>query len=38
VGGRMSIMINVDNVHIFDTDTEVSLTYEFKKEQAAAAR
>lgn len=35
VGGRMNVVINVDNIHLFDTDTEESLTYERKKEELA---
>ncbi len=36
VGGRMDIVVNIDNVHVFDADTEQSLTYEAKKEEFAA--
>lgn len=32
VGGRLSIAVNLDNMHIFDRDTEVSLAYESKNE------
>jgi multiple sugar transport system ATP-binding protein len=31
VGGRMGAVMNLDNMHIFDRDTEASLAYEFKK-------
>jgi multiple sugar transport system ATP-binding protein len=37
VGGRMGAVLNLDNMHIFDADTELSLSYEFKQEQSAAA-
>jgi multiple sugar transport system ATP-binding protein len=37
VGGRMGAVLNLDNVHIFDADTELSLSYEFKQEQATTA-
>jgi multiple sugar transport system ATP-binding protein len=30
VGGRLGIAINLDNMHIFDRDTEISLAYESK--------
>jgi len=33
VGNRMGFAINMDNMHIFDADTEVSLAYEYKKER-----
>lgn len=36
VGGRMSAVVNVDNIHLFDVDTEQSIAYEYKKEQMAA--
>jgi multiple sugar transport system ATP-binding protein len=31
VGARMNLIINIDNIHIFDANTEESLTYEFKQ-------
>ena len=38
VGSRMSVVVNIDNIHIFDVDTEQSVAYEFKKEKLAAAK
>lgn len=35
IGGRLRLMLNIDNMHLFDADTEVSLSYEFKQEEAA---
>jgi multiple sugar transport system ATP-binding protein len=32
VGGRITVTMNLDNMHIFDVDTEVSLAYEYKQE------
>lgn len=32
VGGRLDVVMNLDNMHIFDKDTEISLAYEYKKE------
>jgi multiple sugar transport system ATP-binding protein len=32
IGGRLGLVVNMDNVHIFDNDTEVSLAYEWKQE------
>ncbi len=36
VGARITTVINIDNIHLFDPDTEVSLTYDYKQEQLAA--
>lgn len=33
VGKRMGIAFNMDNVHIFDAETEQSLSYEYKNER-----
>jgi len=33
VGGSLGITFNLDNVHIFDKNTELSLAYESKKEE-----
>ncbi|MAU09712.1 MAG: glycerol-3-phosphate ABC transporter ATP-binding protein [Anaerolineaceae bacterium] len=33
VGGRLGVVLNLDNMHVFDRDTELSLAYEYKKEQ-----
>lgn len=35
IGGRMNVVINLDNIHLFDAVTEQSLSYEYKREQAA---
>jgi multiple sugar transport system ATP-binding protein len=35
VGARMNVVINIDNIHIFDADSELSLAYEFKTERFA---
>lgn len=37
IGGRMGLVFNMENMHIFDKDTELSLAYEHKL-QAAATR
>lgn len=37
VGGRMGTVMNLDNMHIFDHDTELSLAYEFKQERKLAS-
>lgn len=34
VGGRLSISINLDNMHVFDRDTELSLAYDSKRAAA----
>jgi multiple sugar transport system ATP-binding protein len=34
VGGRLAISINLDNMHVFDRDTELSLAYESKNAAA----
>jgi multiple sugar transport system ATP-binding protein len=34
IGGKMGLVFNVDNMHLFDSDTELSLAYEHKKEIA----
>jgi multiple sugar transport system ATP-binding protein len=31
VGGRLHTVMNLDNMHIFDRETEISLAYEYKK-------
>jgi multiple sugar transport system ATP-binding protein len=36
VGGRLAISINLDNMHVFDRDTELSLAYESKNAAAKA--
>lgn len=32
VGGRMGFVVNMDNMHLFDADTELSLAYEWKNQ------
>lgn len=36
IGGRMGAVLNVDNMHLFDVDTELSLAYEVKLQEAEA--
>lgn len=36
VGGRLGVALNVDNLHVFDADTNLSLAYEYKQKQEAA--
>lgn len=35
IGGRLGVAINIDNIHIFDVDTELSLAFDFKQEEIA---
>lgn len=35
VGGRLHVVMNLDNMHIFDRETELSLAYEHKAEEFA---
>jgi len=37
VGGGLGVTFNLDNVHIFDKNTELSLAYESKQEEAQKA-
>lgn len=37
VGNRMGVAFNMDNVHIFDADTQLSLSFEHKTAEAKAA-
>lgn len=37
VGGRLGIVINLDNMHIFDRDTELSLAYDHKTAESKRA-
>jgi multiple sugar transport system ATP-binding protein len=32
IGGRMGFVVNMDNMHLFDADTELSLAYEWKNQ------
>ncbi len=34
VGHRLGVVFNMDNVHLFDADTQASLMFEFKSQQA----
>ncbi|MDX2078657.1 MAG: ABC transporter ATP-binding protein [bacterium] len=38
IGGRMGLVFNMENMHIFDKDTELSLAYETKNQAAMAVR
>jgi multiple sugar transport system ATP-binding protein len=33
VGGGLKLVVNMDNMHVFDVDTEISLAYDWKREQ-----
>jgi multiple sugar transport system ATP-binding protein len=33
VGSRLGVAFNIDNMHLFDADTNLSLSYEFKQQQ-----
>jgi len=33
IGGRMGMVVNMDNMHVFDVDTEESIAFEFKREE-----
>ncbi|MBC8171325.1 MAG: sn-glycerol-3-phosphate ABC transporter ATP-binding protein UgpC [Anaerolineae bacterium] len=37
VGGRLGIAINMENMHLFDTETELSLAYDTKQQEKARA-
>lgn len=37
VGGGLDVVVNLDNMHIFDAETEVSLAFDYKQAQAAKA-
>jgi multiple sugar transport system ATP-binding protein len=36
VGNRMGLVFNIDNMHLFDADTNLSLSYEYKREEEPA--
>lgn len=38
VGGVLEVVVNLDNMHIFDAESEISLAYEVKEEQFAKAK
>ncbi|MBZ0283308.1 MAG: sn-glycerol-3-phosphate ABC transporter ATP-binding protein UgpC [Anaerolineae bacterium] len=38
VGHRMGVVFNMDNMHLFDVNTKLSLSYELKLAEAAKAR
>jgi multiple sugar transport system ATP-binding protein len=38
IGSRMGLVFNMDNMHVFDADTELSLAYEHKKEEESRER
>ncbi len=33
VGGRLPVAFNIDNLHLFDANTKLSLSYDYKREQ-----
>ena len=37
VGSRITVAFNVDNLHMFDADTNLSLAYDYKLQQSEAA-
>jgi multiple sugar transport system ATP-binding protein len=37
VGNRINVVFNMENVHLFDVDTKLSLSYEYKQAEAAKA-
>jgi multiple sugar transport system ATP-binding protein len=37
VGGRMAVAVNIDNIHVFDANTKLSLAYDHKTQQAGKA-
>ena len=37
VGNEMNVTFNLDNIHVFDADTEVSLAYDEKRKVASSA-
>jgi len=38
VGGRIGLAFNIDNLHLFDSDTNLSLSYEFKQQSPEKTR
>lgn len=38
VGARLGMVLNLDNMHIFDRETEASLSYDFKRQEAEKAK
>ncbi len=38
VGGRIQMVMDLDNMHIFDSDTELSLSYDFKQRDPGGAK
>jgi multiple sugar transport system ATP-binding protein len=38
VGGRIGMVVDVDNMHIFDADTELSLAFDHKTRESAASK
>jgi multiple sugar transport system ATP-binding protein len=38
VGGRVGMVVDVDNMHIFDADTELSLSFDHKTKEAVASK
>lgn len=38
IGGRLGVVMNIDNMHIFDVNTELSLAFDYKQEEIAKRR
>jgi len=36
VGGRMPVAFNIDNIHLFDANTKLSLSYDYRMEKSKA--
>lgn len=36
VGNRLGVAFNIDNLHVFDVDTNLSLSYDYKQQQETA--
>jgi len=34
VGNRMGIAMNIDNLHVFDADSQLSIAYDYKQQAA----
>ncbi|MBL8120533.1 MAG: hypothetical protein JNJ78_23615, partial [Anaerolineae bacterium] len=38
VGQTMNVVFNLENMHLFDVDSKLSLSYDFKQAEAAKAK
>jgi multiple sugar transport system ATP-binding protein len=38
IGGKLNVVMNVDNIHLFDSETEQSLAYEHKLREISAGK